>query len=129
MKKSNIFILTLSLLLVVFLSTFVGLTIGKEYAENHYQTNTATDEVSSTLWFIDFGCGENDCKYCNGKVVHGGHTYKHEYAEEFVYYRTLDAFWIVSLVGMCVSAFGLGTTLIIKYKEPIKKVFKKANKG
>ncbi len=125
MKKLNVFILTFSIFIFIFLSSFVGLTIGKDYAENHYQTNTTTDKVSSTIWFIDFGCGENDCKYCNGKVVHGGYTYKPEYAEEFVYYRTLNTFWIVSLVGICISTVGLGTTLVMKYKDSIKKVLKK----
>lgn len=125
MKKSSIFILVLSILVVMFLSAFVGLSISREYAENHYQVNNEVSTTINLINFLDFGCGENDCKYCNGRKVSGGYTYQHEYAEKFVYYRTVSTFRIVSLVCMIVSAVGLTSTLLIKYREPIKRVFKK----
>ena len=125
MKKSGVFILVLSILVVMFLSSFVRLSISREYAENHYQVNHEENKITSSIKFYDFGCGENDCKYCNGRKVSGGFTYQHEYAEQFVYYRTVSTFRIISLVCMIVSAVGLGTMLIIKYKEPLKKAFKK----
>lgn len=125
MKKSNIFILVLSILVVMLLSLFVGLSISREYAENHYQVNNEVSTTISHINFLDFGCGKNDCKYCNGRKVSGGYTYQHEYAEKFVYYRTVSTFRIVSLVCMIISAVGLTATLLIKYREPIKRVFKK----
>ena len=127
MKKSSIFILVLSVLVVMFLSAFVGLSISREYAENHYQVTYEKVEHKFVVTVeLDYwGCGENDCKYCNGKQVQGSVPYQHEYSEKFVYYRTISGFRIASLVCMIVSAVGITSTLLIKYREPIKRLFKK----
>lgn len=128
MKKSSIFILVLSVLVVMFLSAFVGLSISKDYSHNHYQVSGERGEYKHfgiTIETHYWGCGEDDCKYCNGKRVSGSVPYQHEYAEKFVYYRTVSTFRIVSLVCMIVSAVGLTSTLLIKYREPIKRLFKK----
>ncbi|GEM_PF-5405765 len=125
MKKSNILILTLSILLVVFLSSFIGLSIGKEYANEHYSVNYR-EETDSRLGVIlkihYWGCGENDCKYCNGKSISESLPYQNEYAEQFVYYRTISGFCTAALVCMIVTACGLALALVIKYWPAIKRI-------
>lgn len=125
MKKSSIFILVLSVLVVMFLSAFVGLSVGCDYAKNHYTTNRRITSFSMEYTEYEYGCSEADCKYCNGTKATGESLKKSDYKEVFVYYKTINGFRIASLVCMIVSAVGLTSTLLIKYREPIKRLFKK----
>lgn len=125
MKKSGVFILVLSILVVMFLSSFIGLSVGCNYAKNHYIANRRITSFSMEYTEYEYGCGEEDCKYCNGRTATGESLKNSDYKEVFVYYRTINGFRIASLVCMIVSAVGLTSTLLIKYREPIKRVFKK----
>lgn len=131
MKKSNISILVLSVLLTLFVSLFTGFSISKNYAENHYEVSyerISSEILNVTVYSHYYGCGENDCKYCNGKKVNANESngkYQPEYAEQFVYYETINTFRIISLVGMILSFVGLCVTLVLKYKDALIKAFKK----
>ena len=120
-------------MLTIFVSVFTGLSISKNYAENHYEVNYECISSESPLiaGFIVhsyyYGCGENDCKYCNGKKVNANESngkYQHEYAEQFVYYETINTFRIISLVGMILSFVGLFIAFFVKYKDALIKAFK-----
>jgi len=125
MKKTSIFILVFSILTIMFLTSFVGLYVGCDYAKNHYITNRKITSFSMEYTEYEYGCGEKDCKYCNGRTATGESFSKSDYKKVFVYYRTLNGFKVASLVCMIVSAVGLTSTLLIKYREPIKRIFKK----
>lgn len=125
MKKSSIFIIIFSALLAIFLSCFIGFSIGKDYAANHYEVNRGEKDYG-IITHYEFGCGENDCKYCNGRKVSDSSPYWSEsLAEQFVYYRTLNTFKVVSLVTTITAATCLTVTIGIKYKESIKRIFRK----
>ena len=125
MKKSNILILVLSVLMVAFLSSFIGLSISRDYANNHYEVNHEKVKYTLSVELDYYGCGENDCKYCNGKKVMGSLPYSQEDSSQFVYYKTVNTFRTIFLICLIVSAAGLITTVIVKYREPLRKVFKK----
>ena len=91
MKKSSIFILVLSILVVMFLSSFVGLSVGCDYAKNHYTTNRRITSFSMEYAEYEYGCGEADCKYCNGTKATGESLKKSDYKEVFVYYLFLKS--------------------------------------
>ncbi len=129
MKKINLVVIIFSVLTILFLSSFIGLTISKTYAENHYEvTYSKVDEnwFGSTITHHMRGCGKEECKYCNGKTVNVSLTdTPEEYSNKFVYYRTIKTFEIVSLVLMITSFVFLILILLIKYKTQIKALFYK----
>jgi len=134
MKKSNLSIIILSALLAIFISLFTGFSVSKNYAENHYEVNyeciTSESPIIAGLTYHSYyyGCGENDCKYCNGKKVNANESngeYKPEYANQFVYYETISAFRITFLVCMILSFIALCITFAVKYKDALIKIFKK----
>lgn len=125
MKKTSISIIILSVLLALFLSSFIGLSVGEKYAINHYEANYEKTDYGIFTHY-EFGCGENDCKYCNGKkAIDSTPHWSDSLAEQFVYYNTINTFKVVSLVGTCVVSAGIIATLAIRYKERIKQFFKK----
>ena len=129
MKKINIAIIIFSVITILFLSSFIGLTISKNYAENHYEvTYSKVDEnwFGSTITHHMRGCGKEECKYCNGKTVNVSLTdTPKEYSNKFVYYRTIKTFEIASLVLMLTLFVFLILSVLLKYKTQIKTLFHK----
>lgn len=109
-------------LALVFGVALIVLTVKKGAAEHHYDHYQKTENYESIrTTYLYYGCGEKDCKYCNGErhyirynssnkdidlTIHYGRSiYKssitseeRELFREFYYYRTIFVFWIASIV-------------------------------
>lgn len=111
-KILKISMIILACLTMVFICCFIGFTIEKSYAEDHYDTTIHT-KFENYFDHTYVGCGETNCKYCKGKetrIVSYGDMYN-----EFIYYRTIKSFWIGSLVLMSVSFAGIGGVLVFLF--------------
>lgn len=97
----------------------ICLSVSCDYAETHY---TVTQKITgytagnaapgqhSYNWPSEwsYGCGEFDCKYCNGQLAEDRGSSFSDY-NYFVYYRTTSGFKTASLVGSII--FGVSSTV------------------
>lgn len=82
-------------LALVFGVALIVLSVNREYAKLHYRQTHRFDRVDY------YGCGKNDCKYCSGQVVGGSYLINRKSESlfyDFLYFKTLTAFWIASIV-------------------------------
>lgn len=107
-------------LALVFGAVAIVLSVKKSYAENHYEQTVEMKKYAGLLSIENtLGCGEMDCKFCNGQKVGfvyreiEGNTY---YYLKFVYYRNLFVFWIVSLTMMA-GCTASGFVVLAKWKK------------
>lgn len=109
----------------------ICLSVSCDYAETHY---TATKKIvsvtgsssllknESRLRDYDFsheytyGCGEFDCKYCNGQLAEDRGSSFSDY-NYFVYYRTTLGFKTASLVGSIIFGVSSAVFLALSFKK------------
>lgn len=123
-KVAKIVLFVSLIICVVFSITLIVSSVKLDYAEEHYESNyrihKETTNKGSLLQKMNngyynevYGCGDIDCKYCNGrKSVKNGF-------DNFVYYKTYSSLKTASIVILCVSS-GLLATCLLCFAIPKK---------
>lgn len=105
----------------------ICLSVSCDYAETHY---TVTQKITGhsipsggeglhqysfpNEW--SYGCGEFDCKYCNGQLAeHQKKTFS-DY-DYFVYYRTTSGFKTASFVGAILFGVSSAVFFALSFKK------------
>ena len=128
-------------LALVFGVVLVVLSVKKGAAEHHYDHNQETKKFEYTYTtYLYYGCGDKDCKYCNGErhyirynssdddigltIQYGRRIQKstitkeeRELFREFYYYHTIFVFWIASIVLTAVCGVTAGVTIPLHFKR------------
>lgn len=106
-------------LALVFGVAIVVLSIKKEYAEDHYSRSYKENEQYGESPILGrvylgtltgYGCGEKDCKYCDGIY------YASRYSS-FIYYRTIRGFLVASIVLTAVCGVTSCVTIPLHFKH------------
>lgn len=107
--------------------TCICLSVSCDYAETHY---TVTRKITgytagnaapghhSYNWPSEwsYGCGEFDCKYCNGQLAEDRGSSFSDY-NYFVYYRTTSGFKTASLVGSIIFGVSSAVFFALSFKK------------
>lgn len=124
MKKISIIVTIVCFTLCIACTiSCICLSVSCDYAETHY---TVTQEVTGyttsqykrpSEW--SYGCGEFDCKYCNGQLAeHQKYTFS-DY-DYFVYYRTASGFKTASFVGAILFGVSSAVFFALSFKKTRK---------
>ena len=111
-----VFLLGTFLFLTLLIPTTV-LSVKMDYAVNHYEATTVKHRSGTKNWvdygFASVGCGEMNCKFCEGKILHSGHDSSRINYREFVYYSTMVKFEIFFVIlEIFIFLFNAGTVVV-----------------
>lgn len=131
MKKISIIVTIVCFTLCIACTiSCICLSVSCDYAETHY---TVTQKITgytagnaapgqhSYNWPSEwsYGCGEFDCKYCNGQLAeHQKNTFS-DY-DYFVYYRTASDFKTASFVGAIFFGVSSAAFFALSFKKTRK---------
>lgn len=94
---------------------FIWCSASVEFAEEHYQNHYEENEdgiyiFSEQRYEKGYGCGEDDCSYCNGGK---GKTS----VQDFAYYRAFSSGRIASGIGAGLFAISIVTAVAYQYSK------------
>lgn len=119
MKKFLLVVGIISLCLAFACGCAIGvLSVKKGYAEDHYkrsykeEAQYGNSPVSGRFYagtLKGYGCGNEDCKYCDGIKFASGNW-------SFIYYRTIRGLFVTSIVLTAVFSAIASVTLTFHFR-------------
>lgn len=94
MRKPFLFLgICFLVIAIAFTATLIVSSIELDYSENHYEVTYKHPTSDTTLGRLDsgYGCGDMECKYCNGKKNQTIYS-------NFVFYRTMNSLKTSSII-------------------------------
>ena len=108
----------LGVLCLLCVISFIWCSVSVAFAEEHYQNHYEENEegiyiFSEQRYEKGYGCGEDDCSYCNGGK-------RKTSAHDFAYYRAFSSGRIAS--GICAGLFAVSIVTAVAYQYSKRKV-------
>lgn len=106
---------------IVFATTLIVSSVELSYSENHYEVTYKHKTSDTVLGRLDsgYGCGDMDCKYCNGKKKQISYS-------NFVFYRTMNSLKTASVIILPIagglSLASITAFAVIKLKRKNKDI-------
>ena len=120
MRKTFLFLgICFFIIAIAFTATLIVSSVELDYSENHYEVTYKRPTSDTTLGRLDsgYGCGDMECKYCNGKKNQTIYS-------NFVFYRTMNSLKTASIIilpitgGLSIASFV--AFVLIKYQKKDK---------